>query len=246
MRLVKRAVAARPAAAAAAVPAPAAVGGAGAAAGTPMSFDAKDDAKAAIVRSAREYLADPPAMIALLYRTRALYETCPPGVPSSELGRNRHGADFQIAEHFNHPHGMKSLNAMLRHAFNFFNEFCRKMNFNDYEATSERGNVVFFHARAVRNEIATVFSTLSDVSSKTKEKEAEKVYRRILDCITSMPPTPAEREREREREREHQRRAAALAAAEDARRAEEAERAKKAASDAFAAANGGLRPEECW
>lgn len=209
--------------------------------------DSRDAIKLAIINSAHEYLSDPPAMIALLYRNRTLYDACPPGVPSSELGRNRHGADFQVPEHFNHPHGMKSMNAMLRHTYNYFNEFCQKMNFNDFEATSNSDNVVFFRARAVRNEIVSVFTTLYESSrSKTKQKDAEKIYQRILDCITSLPPTPAERECERERERERERRMAALAAVEEARREAEKERAAKAAADAFAAAHGGVRPEDCW
>lgn len=249
-RLIKAkyaATAARAAAMAAAAPAAAAAAPAAAAAASggagraPLMFDGVDDAKAAIVQAAYEYVADPAAMIALLYRTRSLHDACPMGVPSSELGRG-----FSVNEHFNHPPGMKALNVMLRHTYNYFNDFTKKMNFNDYEARTCGSNVIYFRARDVRNTIATVFAALSDTASGTKYKAAQTLFNRIKDCIVSMPPTPAEREREREREREIARRAAVAAAAEEARRAAEEERAKKAASDAFAAANGGLRPEECW
>ncbi len=237
----KQASAARAAAVAAAAPAAAPAAAAGGAGRAPLMFDGADDAKAAIVQSAYEYVADPAALIALLYRTRSLHDACPMGVPSSELGRG-----FSVNEHFNHPPGMKALNVMLRHTYNYFNDFTKKMNFNDYEARACGSNVIYFRARDVRNVIATVFAALSDTASGTKYKAAQTLFNRIKDCIVSMPPTPAEREREREREREIARRAAIAATAEETRRAAEAERVKKAADDAFAAANGGKRPEDCW
>ena len=234
-----KARAAAVAAASAPAAAPAAAPASGGAGRAPLMF--ADDAKAAIVQSAYEYVADPAAMIALLYRTRAVYDACPMGVPSSELGRG-----FSVNEHFNHPHGMKALNVMLRYTYNYFNDFTKKMNFNDYEARTCCSNAIYFRARDVRNVIASVFATLSDTPSTTKYNTAQSLFNRIKSCITSMPPTPAEREHEHERDREIARRAAVAAAAEEARRAEEAARAKKAADDAFAAANGGKRPEDCW
>jgi hypothetical protein len=203
--------------------------------------DSRDEAKITIIQSAYEYLADPPALIALLYRTRTIYDSCPPGVPSSELGRG-----FAVNEHFNHPNSMKALNVMLRHTYNYFNDFTKKMNFDDYEACSEPRNAIYFRARHVRNTIASVFATLSDTSSGTKYKAAQTMFTKIKDYITCMPLTPAERERDLERMREVERRAAAAAAEEAARQAEARERAEKARADAFAAAHGGVRPEDCW
>jgi hypothetical protein len=158
-------------------------------------LDSRDDATAAVVRTMYEYVEDPAAMIALLYRTRAIYESCPGAAPLSELGSRSTG--LSVSEPFNRPHGMTAMNSMLRYSYNYFNKFCNKMNWNDLEARGERGNAIFFHARAVRNVIVSVFETLTDVGSNTKRGAAQALFMHISEAITRMPATPAERARDR-------------------------------------------------
>ena len=168
------------------------------------------------------------AAVAYLYST-SLYASCPAAAPRSSITRD---ARLHVPMHYNNPRGMKALNSMLRHAFNYFYDIKRMMNWDDYEARDEAHNVVFFHARSVCATISDAFAILVEADlSRSKNETASRFYRMICDYIVALPRTCKE---QRVAETEERRRAEAAATA---RIEEEAKRAaaEKAATDAVRA-----------
>ena len=185
------------------------------------------------------------AAVAFLYAS-TLHGTCPAGAPRSNITRD---ARLHVPESYNYPRGMKSLqplNSMLRHAFNYFDNIQRMMNWNDYEARGEMKNVVFFRARALCATLSEVFGILVEADmSRNKRDVAARLFRQINDYCIVLPLTCSEQRAAEEEERRREEEAAAARAVEEAKRAaalkviEDAERAeadKRAQAAGFASA----------
>ena len=128
------------------------------------------------------------AAIAYLYNT-SLYVSCPSSAPRSAITRD---ARIHVPMRYNHPRGMTALNSMLRHTFNFFYEIQRMMNWDDFEARGNARNAIFFRARSLCATISEGFSILIDADrSRTKDKEADRLFRMISDYIRLLPRTRA-------------------------------------------------------
>ncbi len=132
------------------------------------------------------------AAVAYLYNS-ALYTTCPVAAPQSSICTDPR---TKIPMHFNSPLGMKYLNSMLRHAFNFFKGHENNMNWNDTEALAEPQNKIYFYARTLRKKLEITFSTLSGADgpspSNTKVKAASHLFRLIEEYIRYPPRTLGE------------------------------------------------------
>lgn len=156
------------------------------------------------------------AAVGFLYNS-SLHGSCPHSAPRSSITRD---ARLYVPMHYNTPRGMKPLNSMLRHTFNYFYDIQRMMNFDDYEARDDLKNVVFFRARSVCATISDAFAILVEASqSRSKDETASRLFRMISDSVFVVPRTRAE---ERAAEAEDRRRAAAAA---EVRAKAEAERA---------------------
>ena len=138
------------------------------------------------------------AAVAYLYNT-SLYSSCPdapprcPGAaPLSEIADPR----SNIPMHYNRPNGMKFINSMLRHAFNFFKGYENIMNWADTEALADPQCKIFFKARSLRQKLEIVFNTLSGASgpapSTTKVKAAVHMFKLIEEYIRYPPQTLSE------------------------------------------------------
>ena len=128
------------------------------------------------------------AAIAYLYNT-SLHVSSPSSAPRSAITRD---ASLHVPMRYNHPRGMKALNSMLRHTFNFFYEIQRMMNWDDYEARDNARNVVFYRARSLCATLSEGFSILVYADrSRTKDKEANNFFRMISDYVRVLPRTRA-------------------------------------------------------
>jgi hypothetical protein len=138
------------------------------------------------------------AAVAYLYST-SLYSSCPdapprcPGAPPlSEIADPR----SNIPMHYNRPNGMKFLNSMIRHVYNFFKGYENSMNWADTEALADPQCKIFFKARSLRQKLEIVFTTLSGASgpspSTTKVKAAAHMFKLIDEYIRYPPQTLAE------------------------------------------------------
>lgn len=162
------------------------------------------------------------AAIAYLYQT-SLYVSCPAAAPRSAITRD---ARLHVPMRYNHPRGMKALNSMLRHSFNFFYEIQRMMNWDDYEARNNARNVVFFRARSICATISDAFAILVEADmSKSKDGTAHRLFGMISEYVAALPKTRAAERAAEEAEAEERRKAA------EARAKVEAERAAAAKAD---------------
>ena len=186
------------------------------------------------------------AAVAFFYNS-SLHGSCPAAAPRSNLARD---ARINVPWHYNNPRGMKPLNSMLRHAFNYFYDIQRKFNFDDYEARAEKKNVVFFRARSLCATISEVFSILVESSySRSKDEVASRLFRQICDYCYRMPRTIKERRAADEEERRREEAAAAVLAAEEAKRAAAVkviDDAARAEADKKAQAAGFASAEDVW
>lgn len=174
------------------------------------------------------------AAIAYLYNT-SLHVSCPSAAPRSAITRD---ARLYVPSRYNNPRGMKALNSMLRHTFNFFYEIQRIMNWDDYEARNNARNVVFFRARSLCATISDAFAILVEADlSRTKNDAAGRLFRMINDYILVLPRTRAAERAAAAAEEELRRKEAEAKAKVDAERAaaEKAE-ANKARANANARA----------
>jgi hypothetical protein len=182
------------------------------------------------------------AAVAFLYST-SLHGSCPAAAPRSNITRD---ARLYVPGHYNSPRGMKPLNSMLRHTFNYFDNIQRMMNWDDYEARGEMKNVVFFRARSLCATISEVFGILVEAGlSRNKDAAASSLFRQISDYCVVLPRTCSEQRAAEAEERRRAEVAAAQRAVEEAKRAaaqkviDDAERAeadKKAQAAGFASA----------
>lgn len=186
------------------------------------------------------------AAIAYLYNT-SLYVSCPSSAPRSAITRD---ARLHVPMRYNHPRGMKALNSMLRHSFNFFYEIQRMMNFDDYDARNNARNVIFFRARSLCATISEAFAILVEADqSRTKDGAADRLFRMISDYIIVLPRTRAAERAAAEAEAEEVRKAAEAKAKAGAERAaaEKVEANKaKANANARARAAGFASAADIW
>jgi hypothetical protein len=212
-----------------------------------VSSDTKDlvNKTYAYVEGSRE-LRHIAAAIAYLYRT-SLYVSCPGAAPRSAITRD---ARAHVVMRYNSPRGMKPLNSMLRHAYNFFYDIQRMMNWDDYEARNNARNVVFFRARSICAAISEAFGILVEADmSRTKDGTASRLFRMITDYIGALPNTLAAQRAADAAEAEERRKAAEARAKVDAERAAAAkadENKTRANANARARAAGFASAANVW
>lgn len=186
------------------------------------------------------------ATVAYLYTT-SLHGSCPASAPRSNITRD---ARLYVPTHYNTPRGKKPLNSMLRHAFNFFYDIQRMMNFDDYDARDDARNAVFFRARSLCASLSEAFGILVEAGlSRTKDSAASRLFRYICDYSIVLPLTASEQRAADAEERRRAEAAAAIrAAAEDERRAAEkvVADAAKAEADKRAQVAGFASAADIW
>ena len=154
-----------------------------------LSSDSKDliNKTFAYVEGSRE-MRHIAAAIAYLYNT-SLHVSCPSYPPKSAITRD---ARNHVPSRYNSPRGMKTLNSMLRHTFNFFYEIQRMMNWDDYEERNNERNIVFFRARSLCATISEAFVIIVEADkSKSKDSTASRLFSMINDYIVALPRTLA-------------------------------------------------------
>jgi hypothetical protein len=156
------------------------------------------------------------AVVAFLYTT-SLHGSCLDSAPRSAITRD---ARLYVPGRYNSPRGLKPLNSMLRHTFNYFYDIQRMMNWDDYEARSEMKNIVFFRARSLCATISEAFAILVEAGlSGNKDSAAASLFRYISDYCVVLPRTCSEQRAAEAEERRRAEVAAAQRAVEEAKRA---------------------------
>lgn len=129
------------------------------------------------------------AAVAFLYKS-SLHGSCPAAAPRSYITRD---ARRHIPGRYNSPRGMKPLNSMLRHTFNYFDNIQCRFNFDDLDARETEDSVVFKRARWLCATISEVFAILSEADlSRTKDSAAYRLFQYICDYCLVLPKTLAE------------------------------------------------------
>jgi hypothetical protein len=175
-----------------------------------------------IIRTIHTEVKDAGVMIAMIYKTKSIYDKCTEYAPASPLGRGH-----VIPDRYSRPKaGMKPLNSVLRCAYNFFDIYANKARGNNAEPPE------WEMARQIcqkLNESFWIFMAADYdpehriAPSKAKVKKADNLFGRISHFIEVLSgPSRAEMEAAA-RER--------VARGEELER-KEAERARKIAEEA--------------